>query len=134
MDRSRTIAVTAVIVVLLAAVIWQFVDGMWTSIQLSFADEQREIFSEMVGKASEAIRLDPPDVKAAVGFLDYAHSYYPSGTKQTSGSRLDRIVERSRSLAELQIIEMLRVSSDADLGTDVEAWIRKFGNQAVSHK
>jgi hypothetical protein len=134
MKRSSTIAVAAVIVVLCAVVAWQFVRGVWTSLQLSFADEQTEIFSEMVDKASEAIRREPPDVKAAVAFLDYTHSYYPSGTKQTSGSRLDRIVERSRSLAELRIVEMLRVATDADLGTDAESWIREFANQAVSDR
>ena len=134
MNRSRTITVTAIVIVLFGVVSWQFVDGVWTSIQMSFADEQTEMFFEMVEKASEAIRREPPDVKAAVGFLEYAHNYYPSGTKQTAGSRLDRIVERSRSHAERQIIEMLRVVTDADLGTDVDVWIREFGNQEVSEK
>lgn len=134
MNRSRTIAVTALVVVLIAVVAWQFAHGVRTSIQLSLADEQTEVFSEMVEKASAAIRREPPDVKAAVGFLGYAHHYYPSGTKQTAGSRLDRIVERSRSHAERQIIEMLRVATGTDRGTDPEAWIREFGNQAVFEK
>ena len=134
MNHSRTIAVTAIIVVLIAIVTWQFAAGVWASIQLSFAVEQTEVISEMVEKASEALRREPPDVKAAVGFLEYAHRYYPSGTKQTVGSRLDRIVERSRSNAERQIIEMLRVATDTDLGPDPEAWVREFGNQAVSDR
>lgn len=134
MNRTRTITVAAVLVVLVGVVVWQYVDGAWTSIQLAFADEQTEIFSEMAGKASEAIRRDPPDLKAAVEYLEYAHGYYPSGTKQSSGSRLDGIVERSRLLAELRIIEMLRLATDTDLGTDPQDWIREYGNRAVPEK
>jgi hypothetical protein len=31
--------------------------------------------------------------------LDYVANYYPSGSKQETGSRLDRMVERERLLA-----------------------------------
>jgi hypothetical protein len=81
----------------------------------------------MAAKAAESLRQSPPDTQAAVGYLEYAHNYYPSGTKQVRGSRLDRIVERSRSLAELRIIQMLRVVTGQELGDDAELWIQKFG-------
>ena len=58
-------------------------------------------------------------------------NYYPSGTKQASGSRLDRIVERSRSLAELRIIQMLKVATGTELGEDVDAWIREFSDEPI---
>ena len=64
--------------------------------RLAFADEQTEIFQAMVGKAGEALAKSPPDAAAAVEYLCYAHRYYPSGTKQVTGSRLDNIVERGR--------------------------------------
>ena len=128
MNRTRTIVIAAVITGLCAVASWQFVRHAWMQIQLTFADEQTEIFSEMTDKASESLKREPPDVRAAVGFLEYTVSYYPSGSKQTHGSTLDRIVERSRSLAERRIIEMLRDATGEDVGTDAEAWIRKFGN------
>lgn len=134
MKPFRRITVTAVIVVLIAVLVWQSVAGVRTSIRISCAYEQTETFYEMVEKAAAAIRQNPPNVNAAVAFLQYTHNYYPSGTKQATGSHLDRIVERSRLAAELEIIEMLRVATGAHLGTEVEAWIGEFGNQAVSDK
>ena len=128
MIRSRNILIAAVITGLFVVAAWQFVRHAWMEMQLSFADEQTEIFSEMTHKASEALRREPPDVRTAVEFLGYTHGYYPSGTKQTQGSSLDRIVERSRSHAERRIIEVLRDTTGEDVGTDAEAWVRKLGN------
>jgi hypothetical protein len=128
MNRTRIVLMAAVIAALCAVVAWQFARDTWKSIQLSFADEQTEIFSEMVVKATDALNREPPDVKAAVGFLEYTHGYYPTGTKQTTGSTLDRIVERSRSRAESRIIEMLRDATGVDHGTTAEDWIRELRN------
>ncbi len=132
MTRSRAITVTVIGAAVIAVLAWQVVDGLSKSIQISIADEQTKIFSEMVEKASDAIRREPPDLKAAVGYLKYAHNYYPSGTKQTVGSHLDRIVERARSNAERQMMEMLRVVTGVDLGTDVDTWSREFGTEAMA--
>jgi len=85
----------------------------------------------MAAKASKSLQQSPPDVRAAVGYLEYAHNYYPSGTKQKRGSRLDRIVERSRSLAELRMIQMLRDATGKELDNDAEAWIHEFSNEPV---
>ena len=71
---------------------------------------------------------------AAVGYLRYTRDYYPSGTKQTSGSRLDRIVERSRRLAELRIIQMLQEATGKDLGSDADVWIREFTDEPVAQQ
>ena len=126
MNRTRTVAIAATIAVLGGLVAWQFAREAWESIQISVADEQTEIFFEMVSKATDALDRQPPDVKAAVGFLEYTHSYYPSGTKQTVGSTLDRIVERSRLLAETRIVDMLRDATGEDHGADAEDWIREL--------
>jgi len=132
--RRTTIAVAAIILVLCGIVTWQFIDAVWSSLLLSFADEQTEIFDAMAAKASESLHQSPPDVHAAVGYLKYAHYYYPSGTKQKRDSRLDRLVERSRSLAELRMIQMLRDATGKELGNDAEAWIREFSNEPVAQQ
>lgn len=133
LKRTLILIITA-LVVLIAALSWKVADGVWATIQVSFADEQTELFAEMVEKASEAIHQEPPDVESAVEFLRSAHNYYPSGTKQTTGSALDRIVERSRSNAERQIIAMLREITGADLGRNPNAWIDKFGGEADAER
>ncbi|MEQ8849593.1 hypothetical protein [Botrimarina sp.] len=134
MNRIRTAFIAAVIAMLCAASAWQYGRNTWMTIQQSFADEQTEVFSEMTSKATEALKRQPPDVKAAVGFLEYTHGYYPTGTKQTHGSALDRIVERSRSNAESRIIEMLRDATGLDHGADADDWIRELRNHAESDK
>ena len=116
----------------MAVMAWRIIHEVSMSVQLAFADEQTEIFAEMVEKATEAAKREPPDIEAAVGVLSYAHCYYPSGTKQITGSRLDRAVEWSRAHTERQMIEMLRAATGMDLGTDPKAWIRAYGKQPVS--
>ena len=134
MNRTRNILISVVIAGLCAVASWQYVRRVWMQIELSFADEQTEIFSDMTDQASESLRREPPDVRAAVEFLRYTHGYYPSGTKQTHGSTLDRIVERSRSLAERRIMELLRDATGEDVGADTEAWVRKFSNYGEDKK
>ena len=102
--------------------VWLFSHNVLNSIQQNFADEQTLIFSDMVAKSSDALQKTPPDVKSAVGFLEYTHYYYPSGSKQTSGSALDNIVERSRTAAEQQIVDMLNSATGKDSGS-VSDWI-----------
>jgi type II secretory pathway pseudopilin PulG len=134
MIRRSSIVVVVVILVLSVVIAWQFVGSVWSSIQLSFADEQTEIFAEMAAKAAESLRQSPPGVHDAIGYLRYTHDYYPSNTKQTSGSRLDRIVERSRTLAELQIIQMLHEATGKDLGSDADTWIHEFTDEPVAQQ
>ncbi len=82
----------------------------------------------MVTKASQSLSQTPPNVEGAVSHLVYTHGYYPSGTKQTQGSRLDSIVERFRSVAETRIIKMLRDATGKDLGNSMEDWVAEFGD------
>ncbi len=97
---------------------------MWRSIHLSFANDQTQIFFEMTTEAERALSQEPPNVKSALGFLEYIVNYYPSGTKQTVGSTLDIIVERSRALAEARIIEKLRAKTGKNFGAGAEGWLR----------
>lgn len=125
MPRKR-IGVALVFLLLLGIVVYQAIDHTVDSIRLALAEEQCEIFAEMAEKAVTALGRDPPDAKEAVQCLNYAHNYYPSGTKQLAGSRLDSIVENSRRAAELRIIEALKTATGSDLGNDAGAWIERF--------
>ena len=58
-----------------------------------------------------------------VSYLEYALWYYPSGTKQTKSSRLDRVVERARRCAVREIIAILRSRTGRDFGDDPRRWI-----------
>jgi hypothetical protein len=129
LNRSA-VAFSAAIVVLLAVILVQFLQYGSTTIRIAFAAEQTETFEQMVAKASTSLRQSPPDTRGAVGCLRYARWYYPSGTKQTEGSRLDQIVERCRGLAEARIIQMLREATGKDLGDDAEHWISMFGDES----
>jgi hypothetical protein len=62
-----------------------------------------------------------------VELLEYVVSYYPSGTKQTAGSRLDKIVERARQSTIREMISALRKRSGQDFGDDPQAWLRQAG-------
>jgi hypothetical protein len=119
--RSRKSEV--IIVVLVIVVALQLLNAVWTSIQTTMANEQTEVFCELVEDATKALEKKPPDVKRAMELLDYVHSYYPSGTKQKSGSALDRIVERARLQAEGQIVGTLRSVTGKDYGSSAEAWL-----------
>jgi len=95
----------------------------WLSIRVAFAEEQTGIFDEMRIKASQS------DPDKAVEYLDYTLHYYPSGSKQVQGSRLDRIVERARDNAVSAIIADLRKRSDKDFGDDPQRWVDELKSQ-----
>ena len=95
----------------------------WLTIQVAFASEQTEIFEAM---RTKAMKSDP---EGAAGCLAYVVSYYPSGSKQDTGSRLDRIVERERALAIQEILSDLRAKTREDLGANPEPWIQKYGKR-----
>jgi hypothetical protein len=69
------------------------------------------------------------DVANAASDLEYVVGYYPSGSKQEAGSRLDRIVERQRSLAAGAVIAHLRVKTGEDLGENPDPWIQKYAKR-----
>ena len=89
-------------------------------IHVAFASEQTEIFDNMRREALSA------DAVGAAQSLAYVVNYYPTGTKQVRGSLLDRMVERERTNAVLEIISHLRTKTGEDLGDDPEKWIQKY--------
>jgi hypothetical protein len=93
----------------------------WLSVQVAFAEEQTRIFDQM---REQALATEDP-VKVA-GYLDCAVNYYPSGSKQDRGSKLDRIVERERASAIRDIIIDLRKKTRQDLGADPKIWIDNY--------
>lgn len=92
-------------------------------LRLALASEQTQIFEEMRTKALKS------GVAEAAGCLEYVANYYPSGTKQVNGSRLDRMVERERAAAVRDIIGYLRKQTGSDMGDAPEAWVEKYGHR-----
>ncbi len=92
-------------------------------LHLAFASEQTQIFDDMRTKALKS------GVAEAAGCLEYVANYYPSGTKQVTGSRLDRMVERERAGAVRDIIAYLRKLTASDLGDAPEAWVEKYAHR-----
>ena len=95
----------------------------WLTIRVAWASEQTKIFDEM---RTRALTSDPA---GAVGCLEYVVGYYPSGSKQETGSRLDRMVERERALVARDIVAYLRTKTGEDLGESPEAWIQKYAKK-----
>jgi hypothetical protein len=61
--------------------------------------------------------------------LRYVISYYPSGSKQRTGSKLDRVVERHRTAVVRDIVAHLRRTTGQDLGEGPEPWIQKYAQR-----
>jgi len=108
------------LVVLCGCLFWNY---GWLKIHVAFASEQTQIFDEMRSKALQS------DAASAAGCLQYVVNYYPSGSKQETGSRLDRIVERERTLAVRDIISHLRAKTGQDLGDNPDTWIQKYATK-----
>jgi len=92
-------------------------------VEVVFAAEQTEIFEEM---RSRALQSDPV---GAASSLKYAVRYYPSGSKQRTGSHLDKMVERERTRAVRDILAHLRQKTGQDLGEDPEKWIERLARK-----
>ena len=119
--KRLTIALSVVclgLLVLSGHLFWKF--GL-LSIQVAFASAQTKIFGEM---RKLAFHSSP---EQAVSYMNYAINYYPSGTKQESGSKLDVIVERERRTVVRDIIAYLRTKTGEDLGDDPDLWVQKYG-------
>ena len=65
-------------------------------------------------------------VADAAGYLQSVVNYYPTGTKQLTGSRLDRIVEHDRKQSADDIVNYLRNKTGENLGENPEIWIEKY--------
>lgn len=113
------VLIYAVVITVVAVAV--YLHGVLEHLHVMFADEQTEIFDEMRRQVGSA-----KSPEAAVGFLQYTVVYYPSGSKQETGSRLDKIVERARAGAIREMIQRLRELSGKDFGDDPDAWIAAF--------
>ena len=122
---SDNLMVLLAFVALLLAILlgWESWNHARLKIEVAFAEEQTRIFEQM---RQQAIGGSP---SGAAESLAYVVNYYPSGTKQREGSRLDRVVERMRSSAIRDIISHLRQKTGEDLGEKPEAWIEKYAKQ-----
>lgn len=125
MTRNRIIF--GVFCALLASIIaYQAIERGVHSVRLVLAEEQCQIFAEMADRASAALDGQQPDLEAAIQCLEYTHNYYPSGTKQVTGSSLDSIVENARHTSEMRIIALLKAITESDLGNDANVWTEHF--------
>jgi len=90
-------------------------------IRVAFADGQVTVLEEVKRQAEEATNS-----AALSELLEYAVKYFPSGSKQVSGSHLDRIVETARSNAIATIIARLRAVTGKDYGNDPAIWLEQY--------
>jgi hypothetical protein len=126
---KRTIIFAAVLIATLCAATYFAMQTAMLKIHMAFAEEQTAYFEEMHERAATALSEAPSDVRAAVGYIKAIREYYPSGTKQTRGSRLDLVVERARNSMIGQIVGDLRRTADHDLGDKPGAWMKAFGSE-----
>ena len=123
LGNNRPVVALKVAVVLLI-VLYGILFGYygWLKIHVSLASEQTEIFESMRAEALKS------NTVGAAENLRYVINYYPSGSKQETGSRLDKMVERERASAVRDIIAYLNAKTGEDLGGDPAKWIQKYGN------
>jgi len=115
------LAFVSLVALLLAILLgWQSWNHARLKIGVAFAEEQTRIFEDM---RQQAVGGSPLGAAEA---LAYVVNYYPSGTKQREGSRLDRVVERARASVVSDIISGLRQKTGENLGAQPEAWIEKY--------
>ncbi len=121
--KRFVVALSVVCVALLALGSALFFDYAPLKVRLMLASEQTQIFDEMRTRALKSSAAE------AAGCLEYVVSYYPSGTKQVTGSRLDRMVERERAAVVRDIISYLRKQTGGDLGNAPDGWVEKYAHQ-----
>ena len=119
MQRSTLLLI--IVAVLGLSMVISLVLHQILKVRTAFAEDQVSIIYEARQKAFEA--TTPTQ---AVGFLEYAIDYYPSGTKQTQNSRLDRLVELVRSNVVSDIITDLKKKTGQDFGNEPTNWFRHY--------
>ena len=118
--RTRLVLLLLLVVVAVLCIVCA---EKYTTLKLHvvFADGQVAIFKEM--EASAYSTTDPREMTAR---LEYVVNYYPSGSKQMKGTRLDRIVEAVRSNSIAAIIARLHSTTGKDLGPDPRRWLKEY--------
>lgn len=123
-QRRLSIKLGVLAGILFALLVWLFGHNALLTVRLAKADGDTAIYEQMMRDA-----LSTTDSASAAKFLNYMWNFYPSGSVQEVGSRLDRIVERGRMSSALVIIAHLRVITGKDLGDKPEPWIEKFAEK-----
>lgn len=95
-------------------------------LDVCFALEQVEVFHAV----KEQIKSGNDNRKEIASQLNYIINYYPSGTKQEKGSRLDRIVESARKDVLEDLIIFLKGKLNEDYGSVPEKWVESLNNKA----
>lgn len=91
MPLKRSYFIYLVITILSIACAYLIFQYGRLSLEVAFAKEQIGIFETMKTKGADQASLE------------YVMNYYPSGTKQRTGTPLDKIVETARSNAMIEI-------------------------------
>ena len=71
------------------------------TVRVAFAEEQLGVFRDMVAKAKGGSQED------CLESLQQTVSYYPSGTKQRKGTKLDTMVEQARQVFDVLLLPHL---------------------------
>jgi hypothetical protein len=121
MSRRSTWILAALLVLAFALAGYWFVRHGWLHVQAALAEEQTLYFEEA---RDNALQSNRPEY--IVGCIEGTLNYFPSGSKQTTGSLLDRMVERARRLAVDDMIRHLKGKTGLDLGNDPKKWIERF--------
>ena len=121
--KKWVIGLTVTAVGLLVLSGYLFLAKGWLTVRVAWAEEHTALFQKMLDTAL------PGDARIAAECLGFLDGYYPSGSKQVTGSRLDRIVERERTRVSRMIIDHLRSKTGQDLGANPNAWIEKYGTR-----
>jgi len=117
--KASNIFLTLAALFLLTTSVMAFRHGM-LKLQIAMADEQVKVFELMRLKALASTPLE-----AAESML-YVQNYYPSGGKQSPGSRMDQIVEAARAGVIREIANHLRSKTAHDFGNDPAKWIKSL--------
>jgi hypothetical protein len=119
-NRIRFVLYSSLVAVSIVAVIFAI---KYTTLKLrvAFADGQVRIFDGMKVLANST--TDPHKLS---GQLEYVLIYYPSGSKQVTGTQLDRVVESARSNAIAEIVARLRATTGKDLGNEPDKWLKEY--------
>ena len=121
--KRLTIALGVICVglILLSGCLWWSYGCL--KIRVAFASEQTKIYEEMRTRALQS------DLAGAANCLEDVVNYYPSGSKQATGSRLDRMVEQERARAVRDIVAYLRTKTGQDLGESPEPWVQRYAKR-----
>jgi hypothetical protein len=117
---------TVLLIVAFLCTGYWFVRWGFLRVEVASGEEQTRMFEECLNQA-----LQSSQPERIVGLMEAAIIYYPSGTKQTAGSHLDRMVERSRQQAVKDMIVHLRATTGADLGSNAQVWIDRYKEKTL---